>query len=109
MYAYCNAVMEPWDGPAAIARPMAVGCRRYGSQRLRPLRYTLTDRGLLFVGSETGMVPTDEQAVVEKGRIGPGQMIAVDLREGKFYHDGEIKTGWPRIPLRGMGEEHPPV
>jgi glutamate synthase (NADPH/NADH) large chain len=93
MYAYCNAVMEPWDGPAAIAgtdgRWVVGGMDRNG---LRPLRYTLTDGGLLFVGSETGMVPTDEQAVVEKGRIGPGQMIAVDLAEGKFYHDGEIKT-----------------
>ena len=93
MYAYCNAVMEPWDGPAAIAatdgRWVVGGMDRNG---LRPLRYTLTDRGLLFVGSETGMVPTDEHAVVEKGHIGPGQMIAVDLAEGKFYHDREIKN-----------------
>ena len=92
MYAYCNAVMEPWDGPAAIAatdgRWVIGGMDRNG---LRPLRYTLTDKGLLFVGSETGMVPIDEHSVIEKGRIGPGQMIAVDLAEGKFYHDREIK------------------
>ncbi|NQV81822.1 MAG: glutamate synthase large subunit, partial [Alphaproteobacteria bacterium] len=92
MYAYCNAVMEPWDGPAAIAatdgRWVVGGMDRNG---LRPLRYTLTDRGLLFVGSETGMVQIDEHSVIEKGRIGPGQMIAVDLAEGKFYHDREIK------------------
>ncbi len=93
MYAYCNAVMEPWDGPAAIAatdgRWVIGGMDRNG---LRPLRYTLTDDGLLFVGSETGMVPIDERTVIEKGRIGPGQMVAVDLAEGKFYHDREIKT-----------------
>jgi len=92
MYAYCNAVMEPWDGPAAIAatdgRWIVGGMDRNG---LRPLRYTLTESGLLFVGSETGMVPIDEHSVIEKGRIGPGQMVAVDLAEGKFYHDREIK------------------
>jgi len=92
LYAYCNSVMEPWDGPAAVVgfggRWVVAGMDRNG---LRPLRYTITGDGLLFVGSETGMVRIDEATVVEKGRVGPGQMIAVDLREGKFYHDGEIK------------------
>jgi glutamate synthase (NADPH/NADH) large chain len=91
-YAYCNAVMEPWDGPAAIVgfggRWVVAGMDRNG---LRPMRYTLTGDGLLFVGSETGMVPIDEATVVEKGRVGPGQMIAVDLKAGRFYHDREIK------------------
>ena len=58
---------------------------------LRPMRYTITNDGLLIAGSETGMVKTDETTVVEKGRLGPGQMIAVDLAEGKLYHDREIK------------------
>src|SRR3546814_2521892 len=58
---------------------------------LRPLRYSITRDGLLFAGSETGMVRIDEQNIIEKGRLGPGQMLAVDLREGKLYHDGEIK------------------
>jgi glutamate synthase (NADPH/NADH) large chain len=92
MYAYSNSVMEPWDGPAGIAatdgRWVIGGMDRNG---LRPMRYTLTRDNVVFVGSETGMVPIDEARILEKGRVGPGQMIAVDLAEGRFYHDREIK------------------
>ncbi len=92
MYGYCNAVMEPWDGPAALAmtdgRWVCGGLDRNG---LRPLRYVVTGDGLLVAGSEVGMVPVDEATVVEKGALGPGQMIAVDMTEGKLYHDTEIK------------------
>ncbi|WP_127113437.1 glutamate synthase large subunit [Shimia sediminis] len=92
MYSYCNSVMEPWDGPAALAmtdgRWVCAGLDRNG---LRPMRYVVTGDGLLISGSEAGMVPTDEASVVEKGALGPGQMIAVDMAEGKLYHDTEIK------------------
>ncbi|MEM7644724.1 MAG: glutamate synthase large subunit, partial [Pseudomonadota bacterium] len=92
MYAYCNAVMEPWDGPAALAmtdgRWVCAGLDRNG---LRPMRYTVTGDGLLIAGSETGMVPVDEATVIEKGALGPGQMIAVDMAEGKLFHDSELK------------------
>lgn len=92
MYAYCNAVMEPWDGPAALAmtdgRWVCGGLDRNG---LRPMRYVVTGDGLLIAGSEVGMVPADESSVREKGALGPGQMIAVDMAEGKLYHDAEIK------------------
>ena len=92
LYAYANAVIEPWDGPAAIT---AFGGRwvlgAMDRNGLRPLRYTVTGDGLLIVGSETGMVRIDETKVVEKGRVGPGQMIAVDLEEGRLYHDHELK------------------
>ncbi|MDE0523842.1 MAG: glutamate synthase large subunit [Boseongicola sp.] len=92
MYSYCNAVMEPWDGPAALAmtdgRWVCAGLDRNG---LRPLRYTVTGDGLLIAGSETGMVPVDEDSVVEKGALGPGQMVAVDIEEGRLFHDAEIK------------------
>ncbi|MGZ9809508.1 glutamate synthase large subunit [Pseudoroseicyclus sp. H15] len=92
MYAYCNAVMEPWDGPAALAmtdgRWVCGGLDRNG---LRPMRYVVTGDGLLIAGSEAGMVPVDETRVKEKGALGPGQMIAVDMEEGKLYHDTEIK------------------
>ncbi len=92
MYAYANAVMEPWDGPAAIAatdgRWVIAGMDRNG---LRPQRFALTEDGLLFSGSETGMVVLDETKIVRKGRVGPGQMIALDLEEGRFYEDREIK------------------
>ncbi len=92
MYAYCNAVMEPWDGPAALAmtdgRWVCGGLDRNG---LRPMRYVVTGDGLLIAGSEAGMVPVDETTVREKGALGPGQMIAVDMKEGRLYHDAEIK------------------
>jgi len=92
MYAYANAVMEPWDGPAALAatdgRWVIAGMDRNG---LRPMRYALTDDGLLFVGSETGLVVLDDARVTRKGRVGPGQMIALDLDEGVFYENRAIK------------------
>ena len=91
-YNYCNCMMEPWDGPAALAatdgRWILAGMDRNG---LRPMRYSVTGDGLLVVGSETGMVPLNEADIVEKGRLGPGQMICVDLAAGKLYHDEEIK------------------
>ena len=91
MVSYLNSVMEPWDGPAAIAatdgRWVIAGMDRNG---LRPGRYVITADGLLIVGSETGMVKVDEATLVEKGRLGPGQMIAVDLAEGRFYRHAEL-------------------
>ena len=92
MYSYCNSVMEPWDGPAALAmtdgRWVCGGLDRNG---LRPMRYVVTGDNLLIAGSEAGMVPADEATVREKGALGPGQMIAVDMAEGKLFHDTEIK------------------
>ncbi len=92
MYAYANAVMEPWDGPAAIAatdgRWVIAGMDRNG---LRPLRYAITDDGLLVAGSESGMVVLDDARVTRRGRLGPGQMIALDLEEGSLYEDRAIK------------------
>ncbi|MEQ8902040.1 MAG: glutamate synthase large subunit [Roseovarius sp.] len=92
MYSYCNSVMEPWDGPAALAmtdgRWVCAGLDRNG---LRPMRYVVTGDGLLIAGSEAGMVPIDETKVKEKGALGPGQLLAVDMVEGKLYHDAEMK------------------
>ncbi|MDP7185054.1 MAG: glutamate synthase large subunit [Paracoccaceae bacterium] len=92
MYSYCNSVMEPWDGPAALAmtdgRWVCAGLDRNG---LRPMRYVVTGDGLLIAGSEAGMVAIDETSVVEKGALGPGQLLAVDMQEGKLFHDTEIK------------------
>ena len=92
MYSYCNSVMEPWDGPAALAmtdgRWVCAGLDRNG---LRPMRYVVTGDNLLIAGSEAGMVPIDEATVREKGALGPGQLLAVDMAEGKLYHDVEIK------------------
>ena len=92
MYSYCNSVMEPWDGPAALAmtdgRWVCAGLDRNG---LRPMRYVVTSDGMLIAGSEAGMVPLDEARVVRKGALGPGQLLAVDMAEGKLFGDTEIK------------------
>ncbi|HKF72122.1 MAG TPA: glutamate synthase central domain-containing protein, partial [Stellaceae bacterium] len=92
MYSYCNSVMEPWDGPAALAltdgRWVMAAMDRNG---LRPMRYAVTGDGMIIAGSEAGMVRLNEQEIVEKGRLGPGQMIGVDLVAGKLYRDREIK------------------
>ncbi|MFZ6761188.1 glutamate synthase large subunit [Pseudoroseomonas sp. WGS1072] len=92
LFLYCNAVMEPWDGPAAVCatdgRWVVAGLDRNG---LRPIRYNVTVDGLLIVGSETGMVKVAESEIVAKGRVGPGQCIGVDLDAAKFYADGALK------------------
>ncbi len=92
MYQYLASVMEPWDGPAALAmtdgRWVVAGMDR---NALRPLRYTRTADGLLIVGSETGMVQVPESSVLAKGRLGPGQMIAIDLDRGELFDDQAIK------------------
>jgi glutamate synthase (NADPH/NADH) large chain len=92
MYQYLASVMEPWDGPAALAmtdgRWAVAGMDR---NALRPLRYTLTSDKLLIVGSESGMVVVPESTIVAKGRLGPGEMIAVDLDEGVLLQDRAVK------------------
>ena len=92
MYNYLASVMEPWDGPAALAmtdgRWAVAGVDR---NALRPLRFTQTADHLLIVGSESGMVVVPESTIVRKGRMGPGQMIAIDLDEGRLYDDRAVK------------------
>ncbi|MGI4879804.1 MAG: glutamate synthase central domain-containing protein, partial [Janthinobacterium lividum] len=97
MYAFFASVMEAWDGPAALAmtdgRWVVAGVDR---SALRPMRYLLTNDGLLVTGSEAGMVVIPETSIAQKGALGPGQMIAVDLDgepgEGpRFYGDRAIK------------------
>ncbi|MEO0983377.1 MAG: glutamate synthase large subunit [Pseudomonadota bacterium] len=100
LYAYCNAVMEPWDGPAAIAafdgRWAIAGLDRNG---LRPLRYALTSDNILAVGSEAGMCPLDAKTIVRKGRVPAGGLIAADLESGRFYDHRDI--------VDDLASEHP--
>ena len=85
MYAYCNAVIEPWDGPAAVCGNFGdwiiSGMDRNG---LRPLRYILTNDGLLISGSEVGMINVEEKNILKKGRVGPGELIAINYQEKKI-------------------------
>ncbi len=91
-YEYHACLMEPWDGPAAIAFTDGdiIGAR-LDRNGLRPARYLVTDDGLMIMGSEAGMLEVDDAHVVRKGRLGPGQMIAVDTVKGVMLTDEMIK------------------
>lgn len=92
-YEYHACLSEPWDGPAALAfsdgQVVGLALDRNG---LRPARYLYTDDGLVLCGSEAGAVTVDEARVLRKGKLGPGQVIAVDLRTGEFFENEAIKT-----------------
>jgi len=93
LFNFLNSTVEPWDGPAAISATdgkwIIAAADRNG---LRPLRYTLSSDKLIFAGSETGMVSIPNKKIVFKGRLGPGQLIAVDLDNGKVYDSKSIKN-----------------
>ena len=92
LFNFLNSTIEPWDGPAAIcatdAKWVLASSDRNG---LRPLRYTITSDDLFFAGSETGMIKIPEEKIIEKGKLGPGQIIAIDLKQGKLFKDKAIK------------------
>ena len=91
-YAYHAALMEPWDGPAAVAftngRQIGATLDRNG---LRPARYLVTDDGLVVMASEMGVLPIPEEKIVQKWRLQPGKMLLIDLEEGRIIADEEIK------------------
>ena len=92
LFNFLNSAIEPWDGPAAIcatdAKWVLAATDRNG---LRPLRYAITSEDLFFAGSESGMIKIPEEKIISKGKLGPGQIIAIDLKEGKLFKDKEIK------------------
>jgi len=96
-YDYNATLMEPWDGPAALAmsdgRYAVAALDRNG---LRPQRYWISQDGIVVVGSEAGIVDLPMREIVEKGRLGPGMMIAVDTKNGELLFDSEIKRRYSR-------------
>jgi glutamate synthase (NADPH) large chain len=92
-YEYNAALMEPWDGPAAIAftngRQIGATLDRNG---LRPARYFLTRDDRIIMASEMGVLPIDEKDIVKKWRLQPGKMLLVDLDEGRLIPDEELKA-----------------
>ena len=93
-YDYYAGMQEAWDGPALLVfsdgRKVGATLDRNG---LRPARYFTTSDGLVCMMSETGVVPDIEDAKIErKGRLGPGQMIALDLESGEFFENFDIKS-----------------
>jgi len=91
-YEYHMALMEPWDGPAAVAftdgRQIGATLDRNG---LRPARYLVTDDDLVVLASEAGVLPIEEARIVKKWRLQPGKMLLIDLDEGRIVGDEEIK------------------
>src|SRR6476660_2305225 len=94
-YEYHASLMEPWDGPAAIAftdgRVIGATLDRNG---LRPARYLVTKDGLLIMASETGVLPVKPEEVKSKGRLQPGKMLLVDTVEGRIVSDRELKRSF---------------
>ncbi len=92
-YDYAACLSEPWDGPAALAfsdgRFVGAALDRMG---LRPARYTITSDGLIIMASEAGAVELEPEKIIEKGRLGPGHLIAVDTERGLLLKDEQIKS-----------------
>ncbi|HEY7458361.1 MAG TPA: glutamate synthase large subunit [Xanthobacteraceae bacterium] len=97
-YEYHAALMEPWDGPAAIAftdgRQIGATLDRNG---LRPARWLVTSDGRVVMASEAGVLPIPEAKIVQKWRLQPGKMFLVDLEEGRIVSDAELKSSLARL------------
>ncbi len=107
-FEYHAAIMEPWDGPAAISftdgTKIGAVIDRNG---LRPCRYVITKSGTMVLASEVGVLDIDPGDVREKGRLGPGRMILVDTAQGRVIKDNEIKSRISRQqPYRRWLEEN---
>ncbi len=91
-YEYHMALMEPWDGPAAVAftdgRQIGATLDRNG---LRPARYLVTDDDLVVMASEIGVLPIAEERIVKKWRLQPGKMFLIDLEQGRIIDDADLK------------------
>ena len=96
-YEYHSCLMEPWDGPAAMAfsdgRYIGALLDRNG---LRPSRYVVTSDDIVIMASEAGVLPVPDEKVVTKGRLQPGKMFLVDTQEGRIIDDREIKETYSR-------------
>ncbi|KGJ95249.1 glutamate synthase large subunit [Colwellia psychrerythraea] len=99
-YEFNSMHMEPWDGPAGVVmtngRHVACNLDRNG---LRPARYVITRNGFITLASEVGIWDYGEDEVVEKGRVGPGEMLAIDTYTGKVSHSADIDNN--------LKERHP--
>ncbi|WP_040856765.1 glutamate synthase large subunit [Thiorhodovibrio frisius] len=91
-YEYHAALMEPWDGPAAVAftdgRQIGATLDRNG---LRPARYLVTNDDMVIMGSEMGVLDIAEERIIKKWRLQPGKMFLIDLEQGRIIDDAEIK------------------
>src|SRR5438067_3830213 len=120
-YEYHAALMEPWDGPAAMAftdgRQIGATLDRNG---LRPARYIVTDDNYVIMASEVGVLDIPERKVIKKWRLQPGRMLLVDTEQGRIIDDEELKRtlamakpyrAWidrSRIALEALPDPAPP-
>ena len=92
-YEYHAALMEPWDGPAAVAftdgRQIGATLDRNG---LRPARYLITDDDLVVMASEMGVLHIPDEKIVKKWRLQPGKMFLIDMEQGRIIDDAELKA-----------------
>ena len=92
-YEYYAGLMEPWDGPAAVAftdgTQVGATLDRNG---LRPARYLVTNDDTVLMASEMGVMPVPEETIIKKWRLQPGKMLLIDLEQGRIIDDSEIKT-----------------
>ncbi|MDH4396606.1 MAG: glutamate synthase-related protein [Limnobacter sp.] len=92
-YEYHAAMMEPWDGPAALAftdgKQIGATLDRNG---LRPARYIVTEDDLVVMASESGTLPIPESKIVKKWRLQPGKMFLIDMEAGRIINDDELKS-----------------
>ncbi|UDL96371.1 glutamate synthase large subunit [Lichenihabitans sp. PAMC28606] len=92
-YEYHAALMEPWDGPAAVAFTDGVQIgATLDRNGLRPARYLVTDDDLVILASEMGVLPIPQEKIVKKWRLQPGKMLLVDLEQGRIISDDEMKS-----------------
>jgi len=108
MYEFNAGIQEPWDGPALLV--FADG-KRVGAtldrNGLRPARWCTTDDGFVIMGSETGVVDLSGKTIVQKGRLGPGQMVAVDLERGELLDNWSVKEdAAQRFPYADWLQKH---
>ena len=91
-YEYHACLSEPWDGPAAMAfTDGTIAAAAMDRNGLRPARYQVTRDGLVVMGSEVGLIELDQSDIVESGRLGPGQMVAVDIERHELLRNDDIK------------------
>ncbi len=108
MYEFNAGIQEPWDGPALLV--FADG-KRVGAtldrNGLRPARWCTTADGFVIMGSETGVVDLSDKTIVQKGRLGPGQMVAVDLERGELLDNWSVKEDAARrFPYADWLKQH---
>ena len=111
-YEYHSALMEPWDGPAAVAFTDGMGLgATLDRNGLRPARWTLTKDGLFVLASETGVLDIAPENVARHGRLKPGSILWLDLARHRLMEDAEVKTTYARRRpyRRWVQENHIPV